>query len=76
MELRFLISTFVPKVSTPIGRMEILTSQRSDPSSILPVDTLRNETIWRIASTKAAACAPLRISGRVTISIKGMPARL
>ena len=43
----FLISTFVPNASVPIGRSDTFASHRSDPSSILTSETSRDSRVAR-----------------------------
>ena len=75
-EFMFLISTFVPKGASGPRRTEMLTSQRRDPSCMLPSLTPRYRMIRRISEAYSAASRPVRRSGLLTISAKATPARL
>ena len=72
----FLISTFVPNASSPIGRRDTFASQRSDPSSIFTSDTSSEASVARSSRRYAAASSGLRMSGSLTHSTRGTPARL
>ena len=72
----FLISTFVPRTSDPGGRMLMLASQRSDPSSILTSETSSTSSVARSSRRYAAASSGVRMSGSLTHSTNGTPARL
>jgi hypothetical protein len=75
-ELRFLISAIllltVPSSLTTLT----LTSQRSEPCSILQSLTSMYSSVDLRSSRNAPASSALDMSGRVTISISGTPQRL
>lgn len=66
--------TFVPNSACPLGRTEILTSQRSEPSCIFPLHTPKYLTNLCNSAPYSAASMPLLISGSETISSNGTPA--
>ena len=76
-EFMFLISTFVPNASVPAGRSETFASQRSDPSSIRTSrDVERLEESRAARARYAPASSGERMSGSLTHSTSGTPARL
>ncbi len=79
-EFTFLVSLRVPNASLPCGRRDRFTSQRSCPISILASETPRVLISSRSSATYARATsgarAPAPVIGLVTISMRGMPARL
>ena len=72
----FLTSTLVPSSEVPTGRTDTLASTRIEPSSIFTSDTPIACSTARSSLTYARACSALRMSGRLTISMSGTPARL
>ena len=72
----FLISTFVPSASAPAGRSETFASHRSDPSSIRTSLTSSDSRVARSSRRYAAASSGERMSGSLTHSTSGTPARL
>ena len=71
----FLTSTLERSSSAPWGRMEMLASQRKEPFSMSAVETPR---YWRMARSLMRywrASSDERMSGSLTISIRGTPAR-
>jgi hypothetical protein len=76
MEFMFLTSTLVFKTELPRSRMEMLASTRIVPLSMLqselPAQRIR---VLRFRMNSMASCAD-RMSGSVTISTSGAPARL
>ena len=55
---------------------EIFTSQRNEPSCIIPSDTPRYLTVLLISEAYSDASLPDLISGLLTISHNAIPARL
>ena len=72
----FLISTLVPSGSVPTGRIDTFASTRIDPSSIFTSETPIAWRTPRSSPTYARAWSALRMSGLLTISMSGTPARL
>jgi hypothetical protein len=78
--LTFLVSVRVPRVPVPAGASERFTSARIEPWSIRASETPRATISARSCATYAFAIsgafsrAPM--IGLVTISMRGMPARL
>ncbi len=62
--------------SSPSGRTETLTSKRSEPFSISASEMPSSTTVWRSSCRKRRASSAERMSGAVTISTSGVPARL
>ena len=60
----------------PAGLILMFASQRMEPSSILQSETAIYWRILRSFCRKSLASSGERISGSVTISIRGTPARL
>ena len=79
-ELTFLVSVRVPHWLAPRGASEVFTSQRSEPSSIRTSETPRERSRSRSSVTYSRAAtgasSPVPVTGLVTISTSGMPARL
>ena len=75
-EFMFLSSVFVPSSSEPLGRMETLASQRSDPSSMFTSETPSWRSVTRSSVSHSRASSAERRSGSETISASGVPARL
>ncbi len=75
-EFRFLISQRVPNAAWPIGRTDTFASQRNEPSCMLPSQMPSQTTSACSAFAYATASADERISGSLTISSSGVPARL
>ena len=75
-EFMFLSSVLVPSVSVPTGRIEMLASQRSEPSSMLTSLTPSARSVARSIRSHSAAAVASRRSGSVTISASGVPQRL
>jgi hypothetical protein len=76
IEFMFLISTFVPNASDLWGRSDTFASHRSDPSSIFTSETSRDSSVARSSRRYAAASSGERMSGSLTHSTSGTPARL
>ena len=76
MEFMFLISTFVPSASAPAARSDTFASQRSEPSSIFTSETSSDSSVARSSRRYAAASSGERMSGSLTHSTRGTPARL
>ena len=74
-ELTFLISQRVPNGS-PGWCTLTLASTRIEPSSILASEAPTATRIARSSVTYWRACSAVRMSGRLTISTSGTPARL
>ncbi len=74
-ELTFLISHRVPNGS-PGRRTDTLASTRIDPSSILASEAPTARRMARSSVTYWRASSAVRMSGRLTISTSGTPARL
>ncbi len=72
----FFTSTLVPSVSVPTGRIDTFASTRIEPSSIFTSETPIDWRMPRSSLTYARACSALRMSGWLTISMSGTPARL
>ena len=75
-EFMFLSSVLVPSSSLPLGRMETLASQRSEPSSMFTSETPSWRSVTRSSVSHSRACSAECRSGSVTISHSGVPARL
>ena len=60
----------------PAGRIETFASQRSVPFSMSQSDAPVATIVARSSVRKRRACSPERMSGSVTISSNGVPARL
>ena len=75
-ELMFFSSALVPSFSAPCNRSDTLASQRSEPSSMLPSLIPKVRTRVRRARMYSAASSAERMSGSLTISTRGTPARL
>src|SRR5690554_1865308 len=74
-EFRFLVSVRVPRVSEPLGFREMLTSKRMEPWDISPSQMPREVTMLCSFLAKATASSAVFMSGSVTTSISGVPAR-
>ena len=75
-ELIFLSSTLVPKGSSTLGLIETFTSTLICPFSISASEiSFRFAILWISLANSTAASAESK-SGQVTISIRGVPARL
>ena len=74
-ELRFFISVRVPRGSPGLC-MDRFTSQRIWPRSMAASLAPTYSAIARSFCSSATACAAVRMSGSVTISISGTPQRL
>ena len=72
---RFLISQRVPSLSLPAGRTDTLASQRKLPSCMLPSQMPIQRTSACSVLAYATASSELRMSGSLTISSSGVPAR-
>jgi len=66
--------TLVPNCSRPLGRIEMLTSQRIEPSCIFPLLIPKYRTMRCNSAAYSAASRPVRISGSETTSSSGTPA--
>ncbi len=79
-ELTFLVSVRVPSGASAEVRRDTFASQRSEPWSIRTSETPSPRSTSRNVDTYAratsATLAPVPVTGRVTISMSGMPARL
>ena len=75
-EFMFLSSVLVPSSSLPAGRIEMLASQRSEPSSMFTSLTPSWRSVVRSRRSHSLACSAERTSGSVTISASGVPPRL
>ncbi len=75
-EFIFFTSTFLPYSLASFSITETLASQRIEPSSILPSQMSRYLTNFRTSVRNTYASSELLISGSVTISMRGTPARL
>ena len=79
-ELTFLVSVRRPYAVSPRGRSDTLASQRSEPCSIRTSETpsarIRSRSCETYARATCGANSPVPSIGLVTISIRGMPARL
>ena len=71
-----MISTLTPNSSSPASRSDTLASQRKLPSSMLPSHTSRYSRIERRVLRYSPASPGSRMSGSLTISMSGTPARL
>lgn len=67
-------NTFVPNFDCPMGRTDTFTSQRREPSCILPLLTPKYLTNLCNSAAYSAASIPFLMSGSETISSKGTPA--
>ena len=72
----FFSSVLVPSSSEPLGRIDTLASQRSEPSSMFTSETPSWRSVTRSRRSHSEACWALRTSGSVTISTSGVPQRL
>ncbi len=72
----FLISTLVPSSGVPVGRIEMLASHLSDPSSMRTSLTSSDSSVARSSRRYAPASSGERMSGSLTHSTSGTPARL
>ena len=68
-------SVLVPRSLAPAGRIDTLASQRSDPFSMSQSETAVYRMALFKASRKIRASRGEAISGDVTISRRGTPAR-
>ena len=79
-EFTFLVSVRIPSPPSPLGDSDRFTSQRSDPCSMRTSLTPRPSNISRSWPTYAlatdGALSRVPMIGLVTISMRGMPARL
>ena len=71
---RFLISRRVPN-DAPGLRTDTFASQRNEPSCMLPSQMPIHVTIWCSVFAYSTASRLERMSGSVTISSSGVPAR-
>ena len=72
----FFTSVRIPKGSVPRRRSETFASTRIWPFSISASETSIARSRSRSSSAYRRACSAVRISGSVTISMSGTPARL